>query len=58
MVLNYKQAKEIKGLGTPFLRKLVLNKEIEYLKLGNKIHFKEEVLDAYIEANTIKMEAC
>jgi len=37
-----------------FVRRAVLLKRIEYVKVGRLVRFKPETIDAYIEANTVK----
>ena len=41
------------GVELRFITRLVAEKRISYVKVGRKIRFRQSVIEAYIEANTV-----
>ena len=46
----------VSGISEAMIKKLIFNKEIEYVKVGTKNFIAENVILAYIERNTVKVE--
>lgn len=56
MKLNsLRETEEKYGVTVAMLKKLIANNQIERVKIGAKNFISEEVIEAYIEANTIKV---
>jgi len=53
ILFNLKQIQEIGLIKVSMLKKIILNGEIEVVKIGNKLHVPRDVLVAYLENNTI-----
>lgn len=54
-LLTYEQAVEYLGdLPLTTLKNLVKRKQIEHVRIGRSVAFKQEHLDAYIDAHTVK----
>lgn len=45
------------GVELRFITRLVAEKRISYVKVGRKIRFRRSVIEAYIEANTVRATA-
>ena len=48
------QAGEYLGTGERFVRRLVAERRIPFVKLGKLVRFKPDDLDAWIEANRVE----
>jgi excisionase family DNA binding protein len=55
-LLDVDQVAERLGTGTRFVRRLIAERRIDYVKNGRYVRIRESVLDAYIEANTVQAE--
>ncbi|OEU96270.1 excisionase family DNA-binding protein [Streptomyces oceani] len=53
-LLTVDEAAERLGTGVRFIRRLIHERRIRYVKLGKPIRIPESVLDAYIEARTVE----
>ncbi|MGX8277131.1 MULTISPECIES: helix-turn-helix domain-containing protein [unclassified Streptomyces] len=53
-LLNVPDAAERLGTGERFIRRLISERRIHYVKLGKHVRIAESVLDAYIEERTIE----
>ena len=51
---SIKETYETFGITEPMMRKLILNKEIEYVKVGTKNFIKESTILDYINSRTVK----
>jgi excisionase family DNA binding protein len=52
-LLTVEQAAERLGTGVRFIRRLIQERRIRYVKLGKHVRIAESVLAAYIEASTV-----
>lgn len=50
---SIKDTYETFGISEPMMRKLILNKQIEYVKIGTKNFIKESTILDYINSRTI-----
>lgn len=55
-LLTVDQAAERLGTGPRFIRRLVAEKRIPYIKLGSKVRLDDADLDAYIAAGRVTPE--
>ncbi|MEU5839952.1 helix-turn-helix domain-containing protein [Streptomyces diacarni] len=53
-LLTVEEAAERLGTGVRFIRRLIHERRIRYVKLGKPIRIPESVLDAYIEERTVE----
>lgn len=51
---SIKDTYETFGITESMMRKLILNKQIEYVKVGAKNFIKESTILAYINSRTVK----
>lgn len=53
-LLDVAEAAELLGTGERFVRRLVSERRIAFVKVGRHVRLSETVLDAYIVANTVQ----
>ena len=53
---SLKEVSETYGIGLSMLQKMVLNKQITRVKVGNKNFISKDVIEKYITDNTIEAE--
>ncbi|MFJ5613011.1 excisionase family DNA-binding protein [Streptomyces sp. NPDC093221] len=53
-LLKIPEAAERLGTGERFIRRLISERRIAFVKVGRHVRITETVLDAYIEANTVQ----
>lgn len=53
-LLTVAQAAERLGTGVRFIRRLIHERRIRYIKLGNHIRIAESVLAAFVEERTVE----
>lgn len=54
VLFNLKEVEEMRIIKVDMAKKLILKGEIEFVKIGNKIHLSRTVLIRYLIENTIK----
>ncbi len=52
-LLSVEEAAEYLNVGVRFIRRVVADRRIPYVKVGKYVRLKRSVLDAYIEAQTV-----
>ena len=52
ILFNLKEIEEIGLIKTDMVKKLVYNRYLEVVKIGNKLHISREELINYLESNT------
>jgi excisionase family DNA binding protein len=52
-LLNVAEAAERLGTGERFVRRLISERRIAFVKVGRHVRITEAVLDAYVMANTV-----
>ena len=55
VLFNLKEVEEMKIIKVDMAKKLILKGELEFVKIGNKIHLSRTVLIRYLIENTIKV---
>jgi excisionase family DNA binding protein len=55
-LLTVEQASEYLGTGARFVRRLIAERRIAYVKLGEYVRLQRSALDAYIAAGVISPE--
>lgn len=55
-LLTIAQASEYLGTGERFVRRLVAERRIPYVKLGKYVRLQQSALDAFIEAGRVPSE--
>ncbi len=53
VLFNLREVEDMKIIKIDMAKKLIANHEIEYVKIGNKLHLSRSVLIRYLEENTI-----
>ncbi|WP_375724124.1 DNA-binding protein [Arcobacter sp. KX21116] len=53
VLFNLRQVEDMKIIKVDMAKKLILNRELEVVKIGKKIHLSRSVLIDYLERNTI-----
>ncbi|WP_329176386.1 excisionase family DNA-binding protein [Streptomyces sp. NBC_01477] len=53
-LLNVAEAAERLGTGERFVRRLISERRIAFVKVGRHVRLSEAVLEAYVEANTVQ----
>ena len=53
VIFNLKEIQEVGIIKIDMAKKLISNNEIEFVKIGNKIHISRTVLIRYLVENTI-----
>lgn len=53
-LLSVPEAAERLGTGDRFIRRLITERRVAFVKVGRHVRIAESVLDAYIEANTVQ----
>jgi excisionase family DNA binding protein len=53
-LLTVKEVAERLGTTVRFPRRLIEERRIEFVHVGRNVRIRESVLDAYIEANTVR----
>lgn len=53
---SLKQIAETYGISVAMLKKLIANKQLTRVKVGNKNFISQDIIEAYILSNTIKVE--
>jgi len=53
-LMNVQQAAEYLNTGDRFVRRLVAERRIDFIKVGRFVRFDPEVLDAYIDDQTVR----
>ena len=53
-LLNVSEAAERLGTGDRFIRRLIAERRIAFVKIGRHVRITESVLDAYVAANTVQ----
>jgi excisionase family DNA binding protein len=56
-LLTVDQAADRLGTKARFIRRLIAEKRITYIKLGGHVRIEDEVLDAFIEAGRVGVQA-
>lgn len=56
ILLTIAQAGEYLGTGERFVRRLVAQRRISYVKLGKYVRLQQSALDAFIEAGRVPSE--
>lgn len=54
ILFNLKQVEEMNLIKVNTAKKLINRKELEFVKIGNKIHLSRIVIIRYLEENTIE----
>ena len=54
ILFNLKQIEEFSIFKVSMAKKLILNKELESVKIGNKIHISRTELIRFLEENTVQ----
>lgn len=54
ILFNLRQIEEMGLIKVDMAKKLIANREVESVKIGNKIHISRQEIIRYIEANTIE----
>lgn len=57
VLFTLKEVENMKIIKIPMAKKLIAHNEIEYVKIGNKIHISRTELIRYLEENTIEAAA-
>lgn len=52
VLFNLKEVEEMRIIKVNMAKKLIFNGEIEFVKIGNKLHLSRIVLIDYLERNT------
>ncbi|RBY87455.1 helix-turn-helix domain-containing protein [Blastococcus sp. TF02A-26] len=52
-LLSVEEAAEYLNVGVRFIRRVVADRRIPYVKVGKYVRIKKSALDAFIAANTI-----
>jgi hypothetical protein len=55
ILFNLKEVEKLSILKISMAKKLIQNNEIEYVKIGNKLHISRLELIRYLEENTVNM---
>ena len=50
---NIKEVSEYLHCSVSLIRKMVANKEIPYFRMGNRLYFKKEIIDTWINNKCI-----
>ncbi|MEC3995896.1 excisionase family DNA-binding protein [Actinacidiphila sp. DG2A-62] len=53
-LLNVAEAAERLGTGERFIRRLISERRIAFVKVGRHVRLAESVLDAYVMVNTVQ----
>ncbi len=53
VIFNLREIQKWKILNIPMAKKLIANRELEVVKIGNKLHISRAVLIEYLVSNTI-----
>jgi hypothetical protein len=53
VLFNLKEIEDMRLIKVDMAKKLIANRELEFVRIGNKIHISRVVLIRYLEANTI-----
>ena len=56
VLFNLKQIEAMNIMKVSMAKKLILNGEIEVVKIGNKLHISRAVLIEYLDENTIGVD--
>ncbi len=56
ILLTCKQAGEYTGLGDRYMRRLINERRIDFVRIGRLVRFERAVLDAYIAAHRVPMQ--
>lgn len=54
VLFNLKQIEDMGIIKIDMAKKLIGNRELEFVKIGNKIHISRAILIQYLEDNTIQ----
>ena len=54
ILFNLRQIEEMGLIKIDMAKKLIAKKELEIVKIGNRVHISRQQLIHYLEANTIK----
>jgi hypothetical protein len=57
VIFNLKEIEEMNIIKVDMAKKLISKNEIEYIKIGNKLHISRTELIRYLEDNTISIGA-
>jgi excisionase family DNA binding protein len=52
-LLSVEEAAEYLNVGVRFIRRVVADRRIPYVKVGKYVRLKKSALDAYIDAQTV-----
>lgn len=52
-LLSVEEAAEYLGTGVRFVRRIVADRRISYVKVGKYVRLRRSVLEAFIAANTV-----
>ena len=55
VLFNLKEIEKFRIIKVDMAKKLIAHNEIEFVKIGNKIHISRTVLIRYLEANTTEV---
>ncbi|MEW6552241.1 MAG: DNA-binding protein [Campylobacterota bacterium] len=53
VLFNLKEIEDMRLIKVDMAKKLISNGELEFVKIGNKIHISRAVLVKYLEENTV-----
>jgi len=53
VLFNLKEIEDMRLIKVDMAKKLISNGELEFVKIGNKIHLSRAVLVKYLEENTV-----
>lgn len=53
VLFNLKEIEDMRLIKVDMAKKLITNGELEFVKIGNKIHLSRAVLVKYLEENTV-----
>ncbi len=57
ILFNLKEIEQMKLIKIAMAKKLIYNKEIEVIKIGNKLHISRYELIRYLESNKIEVSS-
>lgn len=55
VLFNLKEVEQMKIIKVDMAKKLILNRELEVVKIGSKLHLSRQVLIDYLNKNTISV---
>jgi hypothetical protein len=55
VLFNLKEVEQMKIIKVDMAKKLILNRELEVVKIGSKLHISRQILIDYLNKNTISV---